>query len=216
MKTDIMKTVYTSSHFLVTRSSGNLLGYGEVSQFSVLPITLLIVVKGALHVKSIKNRVNLHDCHRFRINLICWFYMSWQGISLPLTIQLFREFSLNNNTLPENTITKIELCVASIHQWMETNKLKLNDDNTKIVIILLKSAHQSLLLDGVIIGNIHITPNTHAINLRVIFDSNMTLERHITNFSKTAFSTHLHSVVCTRRYLKQTHTKQLVHCATAT
>ena len=54
------------------------------------------------------------------------------------------------------------------------------------------------------------TPNTHAINLGVTFDCNMSLERHVTNISRTACY-HLHSTGRIRRYLEQRHTKQLVH-----
>ena len=80
-----------------------------------------------------------------------------QDISLPLNITFFQEFSQSNNTLPENAITKMELCVANICQWMETKMLKLDDDNTEILIIHLKSVHHYLLLEGVRIGNIHVT-----------------------------------------------------------
>jgi hypothetical protein len=69
----------------------------------------------------------------------------------------------------------MELCVVSIRQWMKTNMLKLNDDKTEILIIRPKSAHQHLLPGGVRTGNIHVTPNTHARNLGVTFDSNMSL-----------------------------------------
>ena len=54
------------------------------------------------------------------------------------------------------------------------------------------------------------TPNTHARNLGVTFDCNMSLERHVTNISRTAYY-HLHSIGRIRRYLDQGHTKQLVH-----
>ena len=124
--------------------------------------------------------------------------------------QRFQKNCLSDNTSPEIAIRNIELCVASIHQWMKTNMLKLNDDKTEILIIHPKSAQQHILPEGVRIGNIPVTPNTHARHLGVTFDSNMPLERHITHISRTAFY-HLHSIGCTRRYLEQGHTKQPVH-----
>ena len=120
--------------------------------------------------------------------------------------QLFQEFSLSNNTSPEIAIRKMERCVISIRQWM----LKLNDDKTEILIIRPKSAHQHLLPESVRIGNTNVTPNTHARNLGVTFDCNMSFERHVTNISRTAYY-HLHSIGRIRRYLEQGHTKQLVH-----
>ena len=58
--------------------------------------------------------------------------------------------------------------------------------------------------------NTDVTPNTHARNLGVTLDCNMSLERHVTNISRTAYY-HLHSIGRIRRYLEQGHTKQLVH-----
>ena len=96
----------------------------------------------------------------------------------------------------------MEICVASIRQWMKTNTLKLNDDKTEILIIHPKSAHQHLLPNGVRISNIHVTPNKHATNFGVTFNSNMSLERHVTNMS---------SIGRIRCYLEEGHTKQIVH-----
>ncbi|KAK2160828.1 hypothetical protein NP493_1624g00002 [Ridgeia piscesae] len=69
----------------------------------------------------------------------------------------------------------MERCVISIRQWMKTNMLKLNDDKTEILIIRPKSTHQHHLPER--IGNTHVTPNTHARNLGVTFDCNMSFER---------------------------------------
>ena len=77
-------------------------------------------------------------------------------------------------------------------------------------IIRPKSAHQHHLPESVRIGNTNVTPNTHARNLGVTFDCNMSLERHVTNISRTAYYHH-HSIGRIRRYLEQGHTKQLVH-----
>ena len=44
----------------------------------------------------------------------------------------------------------------------------------------------------------------------VIFDCNMSFERHVTNISRAAYY-HLHSIGRIRRCLEQGHTKQLVH-----
>ena len=66
------------------------------------------------------------------------------------------------------------------------------------------------LPESVRIGNTNMTPNTHARNLGVTFDCNMSLERHVTNISRTPYY-HLHNIGRIRRCLEQGHTKQLVH-----
>ncbi|KAK2170455.1 hypothetical protein NP493_1152g00023 [Ridgeia piscesae] len=66
---------------------------------------------------------------------------------------------------------------------MKPNMRKLNDDTTEIRIIHPKSAHHNLLPEGVRIGNIHVTPNTHTRNLGMTFESIttiITLQRHVT------------------------------------
>ena len=75
-------------------------------------------------------------------------------------IQRFQEFSLSDNISPDIAITKIELCVASICQWMKTNMLKRNDDKTEIITIQPKSATQNVLPDDVAICNVRVLP-TH-------------------------------------------------------
>ena len=74
--------------------------------------------------------------------------------------ELFQEFSLSDSTLPDITIKKMDLWVASIHQWDKTNMLKRNDNKTEIIIIQPISAHQHLPPEDVKIGYVHMTPNT--------------------------------------------------------
>ena len=58
--------------------------------------------------------------------------------------QLLQEPILSDKTTPEIAIRKMELCVASIRQWIKTNMLKLNGDKIEILIIHPKSAYQHL------------------------------------------------------------------------
>ena len=117
------------------------------------------------------------------LNIIAWLTM-YQVYTDDT--QLFQVFSLNDNTSPAIAVRKMELCVASICQWMKTKMLKLNDDKTQNLISHLKSAYQYLLPEGVRTRKILVTSITHSRNLGVTFDSNMSFERHITNISRTA------------------------------
>ena len=119
--------------------------------------------------------------------------MAWLTTYTPTTPNFFQEFSLSDNTSHKIAVRKMERCVTNIRQWMKTNMLKLNDDKTEILIIRPKSANQHLLPESVRIGNTDVTPNMHARNLGVTFDCNMSLERHVTNISRTAYY-HLHSI----------------------
>ena len=129
---------------------------------------------------------------------------------MPTTLNFSKNLALATTLHPEIAIRKMERCVISIRQWMKTNMLKLNDDKTEILIIRQKSAHQHHLPESVRIGNTNVTPNTHAKKLGVTFDCNMSLERHVTNISRSAYY-HLHIIARICRYLEQGHTKQLVH-----
>jgi len=92
----------------------------------------------------------------------------------------------------------------------KTNKLKLNDDKTDILFIhpqISTPTHSSWRCKNCK----HSRDTQHSRrHLGVTLDCNISLERHVTNISKTAYY-HLNTIWRIRRYLEQGHTKQLVH-----
>ena len=145
------------------------------------------------HVVSRKGQSSDHCCSRFIWPLLPQYlnFMAWLTIYTPTTLN-FSENSASATTfhlrLPSGKWKAVSS--VSVSGWKPTC-LKVNDDKTEILIIRPKSAHQHHIPESVRIGNTNVTPNTHAINLGVTFDCNMSLERHVTNISRTAHY-HLH------------------------
>ena len=48
--------------------------------------------------------------------------------------QTYLSFKPNNATLLKTCKESLEACISDIQKWMRTNKLKLNDDKTEVVL----------------------------------------------------------------------------------
>ena len=49
--------------------------------------------------------------------------------------QLYTTFSCDDSVDSTSTISRIEICLVDITNWMTTNKLKLNTDKTELLIL---------------------------------------------------------------------------------
>ena len=124
--------------------------------------------------------------------------------------QLYLELCLDDSSSQTADIRRVERCVADIREWMRNNMLMLNDDKTELLIFHPKSTDPVDLPQGVIVGNSSIPPSKTAKNLGVIFDTTMSLSKHISGMSRAAYY-HLRAIGRIRRYLDRQSTKQLVH-----
>ena len=100
--------------------------------------------------------------------------------------QLYIELCRDNNSSRTADIGRVERCVADIREWMRYNMLMLNDDKTELILFHPKSTNSVQLPQGVTVGNSSISPSKTARNLGVIFDSTMSLSKHITGMSRSA------------------------------
>ena len=102
-----------------------------------------------------------------------------------------------------NSLERIEQCIQEgqeVSSWMSANRLKLNGDKTKMLIIgtpqqCLKVSNLTLNLADSIIES----SETVKI-LGAIFDTHMNLKSHVNAISKSA-RCHLHNIGLARRYL---------------
>ena len=83
-------------------------------------------------------------------------------------------------------MTLLSDCFKDIKTWMTQNFLKLNDDKTEIMI--LKSQHSPKEPPTVFcLDNSNITSKGDAKNLGFLFNSNLTLDMHINNVTRTCY-----------------------------
>lgn len=109
----------------------------------------------------------------------------------------------------ETAKIKIQACVRDIDRWMVTNRLKLNSDKTEVLV--LSAAHRPRPPIGDFqICNDNISPSSAVRNIGVIFDENMSLEKHITSVCKSCFF-HIRNISKIRKYLSPQACITLVH-----
>ena len=108
-----------------------------------------------------------------------------------------------------DALVRIETCVGEIDWWMVSNKLKLNGDKTKLLII---NAHHRPCppIDHIEVSNFKIQPSETVSNIGVTFDKHMSLDQHVTNVCKACFF-HLRNIAKIRDYLSTADTEILVH-----
>ena len=123
--------------------------------------------------------------------------------------QLYTSFYFEDETEMAAATRRIEMCVNDIHSWMAVNMLKLNTDKTELLYFHSRFRPR-LQLNSIQLGSDVIFPSSHAKNIGVIFDSSMTMSRHINAIVKSGYY-HLRNIAKIRNVLTLDTTKILIH-----
>jgi hypothetical protein len=125
--------------------------------------------------------------------------------------QLYSSFKPAVPGSTEAAIQKVENCIVDVRAWMAKNALKLNDDKTEFLVIGTRQQLAKLEdKPSIQIGDHTVKPSTSARNIGVIFDSTMSLEKHINTTCSSAWF-HLRNIWKIRKYLNNSATETLVH-----
>ena len=85
-------------------------------------------------------------------------------------------------------LAKIELCVAEVAAWLTNNKLKLNMENSEVIMSSSSKKCDSLPADLYMTEASHqILPSSCVRSLSVIFDCNLRMEQQIANIVKVCY-----------------------------
>ena len=99
--------------------------------------------------------------------------------------QLYKSFFIKY--LTEN-LNNVELRISQVQTWMIINKLKFNGPKTEFIILgkrqMLDFEKPSLKVEGTSIAPAH-----EVKNLGVIFDENLTMNKHVDNLCRSMFAT---------------------------
>ena len=106
-------------------------------------------------------------------------------------------------------MSNIERCVHGIDHWMLVNRLKLNKDNTELLVISAKPLPRPVLQE-ISVFNETIRSAQKARNIGVIFDNHFHFNNHVASICKSSFY-HLRNISYIRKYLSSTTTETLVH-----
>ena len=112
--------------------------------------------------------------------------------------QVYIELSQSDT---HKSISSLSDCLTDISLWMKSSKLKLNSNKTEFIIIGTKQQRHKLsnhfpvkLIDN------DISPSDSVRNLGVIFDSDFSFHKHISNICKSCFY-HIRDLRRIRRHL---------------
>lgn len=113
------------------------------------------------------------------------------------------------NSINEN-VARIESCIRDVRRWMQTNKLKLNDSKTEVIIFGTKQKLQQLQDIRIQIGDEAIRPSKTVKNLGVHMDQELKMDSHVNSICKTA-NFHIHNIRRIRKFLTKDATKSLTN-----
>ena len=105
----------------------------------------------------------------------------------------------------------IQAWIQDVSDWMSCNFLLLNVSKTEFVSMSSRRLSQdSCPLSSIVIGEELVTASSSARNLGVLFDSQLSMETHISTICRSAYS-HLRNINRIRKSLFQSDTEKLVH-----
>ena len=105
--------------------------------------------------------------------------------------------------------SEVEQCYVSTKNWMSTNRLKLNDKKTEILVCCSSSRQADLDISSFTLDGTEVTITPKAKNLGVVIDSTLTMEAHINSVIKV-MNYELHRISRIKPYLSVQSVKQLV------
>ena len=105
----------------------------------------------------------------------------------------------------------LQTCIQDVSDWMSCNFLLLNVSKTEFVSMSSRRFSQdSCPLSSIAIGEELVSASSSARNLGVLFDSQLSMETHISIICRSAYS-HLRNINRIRKSLSQSDTEKLVH-----
>ena len=94
--------------------------------------------------------------------------------------QLYLSFQPDNELIETEAITWMERCINAVRAWMLKNKLKLNEEKTKFLVIGSRQQLDKISLDEMTIGYTKVKTTTSAMSLGVWFHRNMQFHTNTT------------------------------------
>ncbi len=101
-------------------------------------------------------------------------------------------------------IKKLMEFIVDVKNWMTNNFLLLNSEKTEVLIFGRKKHTNNNLENCLTLDGCSLDSSSSARNLRVLFDSNLTSDSHVSSICKTAFF-HLKNISKLRPMLSMCH-----------
>ena len=102
-----------------------------------------------------------------------------------------------------------EHCIEDVKIWMDSNKLKLNNDKTELIVFKNKHQIKDHIDETICINDIEIQSSCVIKNLGVIFDEDLSMTSHVKNVCKS-ITFQLGKISSIRKFITTDVTKTLV------
>ena len=93
-----------------------------------------------------------------------------------------------------------EQCIEDVKIWMDSNKLKLNNDKTELIIFKNRHQIKDHINESICINDIEIQPSCKIKNLGVVFDEDLTMTPHVKAVCK-AITFQLSKIASIRKFI---------------
>ena len=124
-------------------------------------------------------------------------------------MQNYLSFKPSTNGNQEECIKTLELCIAEIRKWMQTNLLKLNNEKTEFLLVGTKQQLSKITNIDVKIGHDEIKPVSSIRNLGYHQDAEMKNAEHVNKLCKQLYPM-LKRIAKVRQSLTKETTKILI------
>ena len=98
--------------------------------------------------------------------------------------QLYISFSSSDST---SNLSVLSSTLDIIHSWLTLNRLTVNPSKTEFLLIGTNQQCSKIISSSISFLGIPISPTTHARNLGVEFDSELSYSQHITNICRSSY-----------------------------
>eukprot|EP00914_Ancora_sagittata_P031360 GHVO01063386.1.p1 GENE.GHVO01063386.1~~GHVO01063386.1.p1 ORF type:complete len:293 (+),score=11.57 GHVO01063386.1:110-988(+) len=115
----------------------------------------------------------------------------------------------------DTALTRMEECVSAVGTWMSGYHLKMNNRKTEYLVISSKPTARHIQPQPLDVCGHPIVPSTKAKNIGVIFDSNMTMEAHVSLMCRNAYG-QLYRLSKVRKYMDRRSFECLIHAFIST
>ena len=108
-----------------------------------------------------------------------------------LSVHLFADdIQIETSILPQHvhgTISSVEICISNVKYWMIENKLQLNDEKTKCILIRPNKCAQNLNCTSLSFGHNVISFSTTAKKLGFHFTDDMRIDAHVQDICRKVY-----------------------------
>ena len=124
--------------------------------------------------------------------------------------QLYLSLRADDTMSRAADVAAMESCIRDIRQWMLHDRLMINDTKSEFLIIGTRQQLNKVNIPGIVVGESNISPTRCVRNLGSWFDSELTMNTHITRTCSAAFF-HLHNIKRISNFLSRDSLLTLVH-----